>query len=228
MCVCEGVGKENEPQWGEVVALLTEHDNGKCSLAEVQDSDLIRSCQRGDPSAFEELVGRHQSKAYALAYGIVRNRDDALDITQEAFLRAYRSIGRFRHRATFATWLRRIVVNLSIDHLRRTPRTVGISEELPPPDSAVGDWHLTPEWRQADGEDHALRRELGEVIDWAMRRLPPQQRVAVILRDAEGFSYNEIARAMRCSKGTVMSRIHYGRQRLQTLLSSYLSDDSEE
>jgi len=233
MRVCEGVGRENEPEWGEpagaeVVSLLTEHDSGKCSLAEVQDSDLIRSCQRGDQSAFELLVGRHQSKAYALAYGIVRNRDDALDVTQEAFLRAYRSIGKFRHQATFATWLRRIVVNLSIDHLRRTPRTVSTSEEAPPPDPAVGAWHPTPEWRHADGEDHALRRELGEMIDWAMRRLPHQQRVAVILRDAEGFSYSEIARAMRCSKGTVMSRIHYGRQRLQTLLSSYLSDDTEE
>jgi RNA polymerase sigma-70 factor (ECF subfamily) len=223
----------SEPLWSEatqsdMVALLTGHNSGKCFLAEVQDNDLIRSCQRGNISAFEELVRRHRGKAYAVAYGIVRNRDDALDITQEAFLRAYRSIGKFRRRAAFATWLRRIVVNLSIDHLRRTPLAVDRAKGPMPSDPAPAVPHPTWEQRQENGEDRALRRELGDAIDWAMRELPPQQRTAVILRDSEGLSYSEIARAMGCSKGTVMSRIHYGRQRLQTLLSSYLRSDSGE
>lgn len=207
-------------------AVLTSRVSGKCFLAEVQEKDLILSCQQGNLSAFEELVRRHRGKAYAIAYGIVRNRDDALDITQEALFRAYRSIRKFRRRAGFATWLRRIVVNLSIDHLRRSSLAADeLLERAQAPSGAEPQHAIAGQWRET-GEERALHRELGEAIDWAMRELNPQQRAAVILRDAQGLSYSEIARAMACSRGTVMSRIHYGRQKLRALLASYLGESS--
>lgn len=185
---------------------------------EPTDEELVEQIRNGEPSAFRALVERHYQRVFRLAMGIVRNRDDALDLTQESFLHVHRAIGGFRFSAKFSTWLYRIVTNLCIDHFRRTsrsPQTIELpaSEETAPmqwPDPA------------AERPDNAVHRsEVRQALERAFAQLSPSHRAVIVLRELEGLSYEEIATMMRCSIGTVMSRLHYARKRLQSLLGPY-------
>jgi len=185
------------------------------------DRYLVERAQHGEREAFATLVRRHQDRAFNLAYQMVRNREDALDVAQEAFARAYTSLSAFKGDATFGTWLHRIVVNLSIDTLRRRRRggeasyddSRGLAEEpegdLPAPDNPS----TALEAKQTRA---LLARGIG--------RLPPAQRAVLILREIEGMSYEEIARAVGCNLGTVMSRLFYARRKLRQALRAHLAD----
>lgn len=175
------------------------------------DHELVLRTKRGDRSAFEILVSRYQDRAYNVAYQILRHHEDALDVAQEAFARAYLSIARFRGSAGFYTWLYRILVNLAIDRARARGKESPISPD--DPQSATP--HAEP---TADPGASLEAKEMGEQITRAVATLPVQQRTALTLREVEGFSYREIARVMNCSIGTVMSRLHTARQKLQQML----------
>jgi RNA polymerase sigma-70 factor (ECF subfamily) len=185
------------------------------------DRALVRRAQQGEREAFATLVRRHQDRAFNLAYQMVRHREDALDVAQEAFARAYTSLPSFKGDATFGTWLHRIVVNLAIDSLRRRRR----GGETP-----YDDWRGLPE--EPDGEltapdDPGMALEAKQtraLLARGIAELPPAQRAALILREVEGLSYEEIARAVGCSPGTVMSRLFYGRRRLRQVLKARLAD----
>jgi RNA polymerase sigma-70 factor (ECF subfamily) len=185
-----------------------------------QDPNLVEQARDGDRQAFELLVRRHQDRAFNLAYQIARNREDALDIAQEAFAKAYFSLPGFKGEASFGTWLHRIVVNLAIDHLRR--RRSG--------ESVYEDTRAIPEGMRAEPHaigDPATTLEIKQLRDLLMRgiaRLPPAQRAVLVLREVEGMRYDEIARAVGCSIGTVMSRLFYARRRLQRWLKPHLGD----
>ena len=186
---------------------------------EPTDEELVEQIRNGEPSAFRTLVERHYQKIFGLALGMVRNRDDALDLTQEAFLHVHRAIGGFRFSAKFSTWLYRIVTNLCIDHFRRlgrSPHTI----ELP----ALEEETAPMQWADPAAErpdDAAHRSEVRQALERAFAQLSPSHRAVMVLRELEGLSYEEIATVMGCSIGTVMSRLHYARKRLQTLLASY-------
>jgi len=183
------------------------------------DRILVDRARGGDRDCFGTLVRRHQARAFNLAYQIVRNREDALDISQEAFARAYTSLSTFKGEATFTTWLHRIVVNLAIDSVRRKQR-VGIA--------TYDDTRAVPEEPDADvavGEDPATVLETKQVralLARGIAQLPPAQRAVVVLREIEGMSYEEISRAVGCTLGTVMSRLFYARRRLQKILKAHL------
>jgi RNA polymerase sigma-70 factor (ECF subfamily) len=185
------------------------------------DRDLVERARRGDRESFGTLVRRHQDRAFNLAYQMVRNREDALDISQEAFARAYTSLPAFKGEASFTTWLHRIVVNLAIDSLRRKQRGAIATYD---------DTRAAPEERDADlftPEDPATALENRQVRDLLARgiaQLPPAQRAVLVLREIEGMSYEEISRAVGCTLGTVMSRLFYARRKLQQVLKSHLSD----
>jgi RNA polymerase sigma-70 factor (ECF subfamily) len=173
------------------------------------DHELVARARGGDREAFRLLVERYEGRAYAIAYGFVGHREDARDIVQEAFLKAYRTLGGFRGDSSFYTWLYRIVVNLAIDHRRR---------ERPVP--------LEQPERLADtrGEgpaDQTYRGELREAIRAAVDALPAEQRRVIILRELEGLSYAEIADTEQVPIGTVMSRLFYARRKLQAALGRY-------
>jgi RNA polymerase sigma-70 factor (ECF subfamily) len=182
------------------------------------DDKLIASAQRGNDAAFCELVRRHQKKALAVALGIVRDADDARDLCQEAFLRAHRGLADFDGQAQFSTWLYRIVVNQCIDHLRRRrPDRVELDESM-----AAGDLsELPPPSKRFDPARALERRELGQRIADALDRLSPAHRTVLVLREVQGLSYKEIADAMGCSIGTVMSRLFHARKKAQQLLVEY-------
>src|SRR5262249_54001272 len=153
--------------------------------------------------AFRCLVERHQRRVLTVALGLVRSREDAEELCQEAFLRAHRSLPSFAGDAQFYTWLYRIVVNLCIDHLRkRRIECVPLDEQIACDDQHVGD--VDPE-RRVDG------RELGAELQRALDELSPAHRAVLLLREIEGLSYKEIAAAVGCSIGTVMSRLFHAR-----------------
>jgi RNA polymerase sigma-70 factor, ECF subfamily len=186
------------------------------------DRDLIQRAQRGDAAAFEELVARHERRAYAIAMGLVRDQEDALEIVQEAFLRVYRGLDGFNGAASFFTWLYRIVKNLSIDLMRRPAR----QREVADPDLDDPEKHLDGAIRGADPSDLLHRSELAERIGAAFEALPPYHRDVIVMREVEGMSYEEMAAAAGVSKGTIMSRLFHARKKLQRSLAACYREET--
>jgi RNA polymerase sigma-70 factor, ECF subfamily len=166
-----------------------------------------------DRAAFEELVRQHYQQSYTIAYRLTGSHADADDLTQEALIRAYQSFDRYQRHLPFANWLYRIMVNLHIDQIRRRPR-----HRVESVDAVVGGMEIPD--RSGDPAEVVLSRELDERLQVALGRLPEEFRTAVLLCDVQGFSYEEIAEIMRCSIGTVRSRVHRGRKQLRTMLLS--------
>ncbi|MGH7407025.1 MAG: sigma-70 family RNA polymerase sigma factor [Candidatus Methylomirabilales bacterium] len=177
----------------------------------------------GEAAAFEALVKRHQAAAFALAYQMVRHREDAQDIAQEAFVRAFRGLRDFQGQAAFKTWLHRIVVNLALDALRRRGRqpAAAYDDAREPGEEAREEAGTRPD---EDPERALQAREAREAIRMALEELPAPQRAALLLREVEGLSYQEIAEVLECAVGTVMSRLHYARRRLQERLRPLLEE----
>jgi len=190
--------------------------------AEVEDARCVARARQGDGDAFGELVARHRSRVYRVALAMVGHHETAMDLSQDAFVRAYQSLPQFRGEAKFGTWLRRIVTNVCLDHLRKVEhRVMAASYEET---SASGDDERHPGVLSAvAGSQEApdagvARKELGAAIVRALGTLSPDHRAALVLRELEGLSYEDIAAALDCAVGTVMSRLHYARKRLQHLL----------
>src|SRR5579859_6357591 len=177
---------------------------------------LIASSQHGDVHAFNCLVERYQQTAYTLALRMLGDPDTAADITQDAFLSAYRAIGRFRG-ISFRAWLLRIVSNACYDYWRARGRhpiasLEAITERDPDDDTAGGPMPAALVEEERDPERVALRAELVEAIQAALLSLPAEQRLAVVLSDVQGFAYEEIAQITQTSLGTVKSRISRARR----------------
>ena len=183
-----------------------------------EDRGLIERAQQGDKQAFRALVERHQRRAFAIAVGLVRDEHDAREVVQEAFLRVYRGLDRFKGGSSFFTWLYRIVTNLAIDLMRKPARREAESldyallEEEP-------DVPFLARIAEADPADVVRRSEIAERINRALDALPPYHRGVILMREVEGMSYEEMAQAMGVSKGTIMSRLFHARQKLQRALA---------
>ena len=191
------------------------------SQPEINDHELVGRCQRGELEAYEVLVGRYRNKVYGLAFSMLRNEQDATDLCQEAFVRGWQAIRKFRGGASFYTWIYRITTNLAIDFVRRRDRrpTTPFEEGIDPDtDASVQE----PPSTNPSPVDEAQRRELREQIDAAMCELSPEHRAVVQLREFEGLDYAAIAKVTGCTIGTVMSRLHYARKHLQKLLKEVI------
>jgi RNA polymerase sigma-70 factor (ECF subfamily) len=191
------------------------------SAGQADDRELVHRATRGEREAFGALVQRHQDRVFNLAYHIVRNREDALDVGQDAFVKAFASLPSFKGEASFTTWMHRIVVNLAIDCLRRRRRvdSSAYDDRLAMPEDADAD-RPAPDDPATLLEERQVRSLLARGID----ALPPAHRTVLVLREIEGLSYEEIARAVNCSLGTVMSRLFYARRKLQKVLQSCWDD----
>jgi RNA polymerase sigma-70 factor, ECF subfamily len=195
-----------------------------------EDQQLVLRAQKGDAHAFEQLVVQYQRKVYAVAFGMVRNRQDALDITQEAFIKVHRYLGNFQGSSSFYTWLYRIVVNLSIDHLRKGGKgpPLDYDDRVRRDESnTAGDPSILPSILGSNPGKALARKELLEQMQIALDALPPYHRAVIVMRELEGMSYKEMAKAMHVSKGTIMSRLHHARHKLQKLLEEYLKGDTK-
>lgn len=186
------------------------------------DSALVARSRDGDFQAFEELVRRYRNDVYGVAYHFMRNREEAWDVSQEVFIKAHRGLKRFRGDASFKTWLLRITSNQCKDHLKkRRLDTVPFDEAIETHDSMSA--HTDP---AHDAEVH----EMGDAIMQALDTLSHKHKTAIVLRELEGLSYEEMASAMECSIGTVMSRLHHARRKLRDALvrTGIVGDDGHE
>jgi len=189
------------------------------------DAELVVLCQQKDPAAFEVLVRRHQRAVYNLIYQLAPDWNHTADLTQEVFIRAWRSIHNLRNPRAFKSWLNQIATNLFYDELRKRPKQINtISMD----DSAENeDGSESPTRDIADTsalpDECVQRQELAEAIRNAMAQLPEQFRVAIILRELQGLSYEEIALLTHSEMGTVKSRIARARTKIQQMLTPYLT-----
>jgi RNA polymerase sigma-70 factor (ECF subfamily) len=179
---------------------------------EGDESALIERAKKGDTEAFATLVERYQRRVVGVALAVVHNQDDAIELAQETFVRAFENLSKFESRSSFSTWLYRIAANISIDFRRREARHVVLRGE-----DAEKELSRVP---SAEGDSYraAARNELGRRIEKAMEQLTPEHRAVVLLREVEGLSYDEISEVLQVPRGTVMSRLHYARGRLRGFL----------
>jgi len=187
--------------------------------SEIDERALIQRCIAGDATAFEPLVEKYRQRVWRLAYQVLHDREEAWDVAQEAFVRAFHSLPSFRGQSAFYTWLFRITVNVATDRHRQRgaqARAFGperVSEE---------EWARTTPDPGGGPEQQAARKEQRERIRSALDALPPKARTIIMLSDVEGLSYREIAEVLNCPIGTVMSRLHNARKRLKALLGPML------
>src|SRR6266850_4259701 len=186
---------------------------------DVSELELVKQCQRGDSTAFDELVVRYRTRVFGMIYNMVHNEQDAWDLAQDGFVKAWKSIDRFRGKSSFYTWLYRIVMNVTIDWLRKK-QIKGAGTEF---DDAIQLKQVDPASKtvpktEALPYETMERDEIRVRIDKAIAQLSSEQRAVILMKEIEDMQYHEIAEALGCSIGTVMSRLFYARKKLQTLL----------
>jgi RNA polymerase sigma-70 factor (ECF subfamily) len=158
------------------------------------------------------LVERYQRRVVGVAQAVVHNQDDAIELAQETFVRAYENLAKFESRSSFSTWLYRIAANLSIDFRRREGRHQVLRGE-----DAENEINRLPSPR-GDSYQETVRTELSKRINEALKELTPEHRAVILLREVEGLSYDEISEVLQVPRGTVMSRLHYARGRMRATL----------
>ena len=187
--------------------------------ADVSELDLVKRCQEGDAEAFDELVTRYRTRVFGMIYNMVHSEQDAWDLAQDSFIKAWKSIKRFRGQSSFYTWIYRIVMNVTIDWLRKKQIKAGGAEfddsiqlkEVDPASKTVPKADMLP---SVTMEQKEIRTE----IDKAIAQLSPEHRAVILMKEIDGMQYHEIAETLGCSIGTVMSRLFYARKKLQNLL----------
>ena len=184
----------------------------------MSDQDLAARAGAGDQEAFERLVEENQNKVYSLALRLVGDREEAADLAQEAFLKAWQGLRSFQGESSFATWLYRLTTNVCIDHLRRQKRRQGVEAAVSLDDEDSG-WAEPADWDQ-DPQRKLEQSERGRALARALEQLPDHQRRPLVLREISGLSYQEIGQALDLDLGTVKSRIARARLALRKILSS--------
>lgn len=194
---------------------------GSDTVSENTDIALVRKVQAGDVAAYDQLIHKYRERLYSVVYNLTSNREDANDLTQEAFIKAFRSINKFKCKSSFFTWIYRIAVNGAISHLKRTRvRRYFSLENL---DEEVSSKDIVESLSAKSRSDKpAFMRELQEKLNEALQKLSHKHRTVVVLFEIEGLSHQEIAEITKTSVGTVRSRLHYAKQQLQANLKDYL------
>jgi RNA polymerase sigma-70 factor, ECF subfamily len=187
--------------------------------ADVSELDLVKRCQAGQADAFDELVIRYRARIFGMIYSMVHNEQDAWDLAQDSFVKAWKSIKRFRGQSSFYTWIYRIVMNVTIDWLRKK-QVKGAGAEF---DDSIQLKEIDPASKTVPKPDalpyeNVQRSEIRAQIDQAISQLTPEHRAVILMKEIEDMQYHEIAEALGCSIGTVMSRLFYARKKLQALL----------
>ncbi len=188
------------------------------------DADLavVRLVQAGDVAAFDRLILKYRERVFGVVYHMTSNREDAADLTQDAFIKAFQSIQRFQGQSSFFTWLYRIAVNSTLNHLRKNRLRSFFSLETVQQENAVSRELLDALTDKTGADRDGFVRELQEKLNEAMLKLSIPHRTVVTLFEIDGLSHQEIAEIMNCSVGTVRSRLHYAKQLLQAELQSYI------
>ena len=201
------------------------------------DEELVASTLRGDRQAYRILVERYQSRILAMAYDVVRNKEDAEDVAQESFVKAFLSLDKFKGQSSFYTWLYRIAFNMAVDIKRKTGRrggnhleykeTLSVSPSGRP--DVSGDGESISTVQNVEGPHEALvRRQAARKIQEVLAQLSEEHRAVITLREIDGLNYDEISEALGIPKGTVMSRLFYARKALQKALGEFAPESRSE
>ena len=188
-----------------------------------EDPVLVRAAQQGDMAAFEELVARHRDKIYARAYSMMRSEEEAIDLSQEAWIKGWQRLNQFQGESSFATWMTRITINLCLDAIRRQKRHR--AESIEEMDEETGGVERHMPVITVNPTERLERTELRTRIDAALGKLSSAHRTVLVLHEFEDMEYKRIAKTMGCSIGTVMSRLFYARRKLAALLADLKSEE---
>ncbi len=190
-----------------------------------EDQELVRAAQGGDTAAFEELVARHRDKIYARAYTMMRNEEEAIDLSQEAWVKGWQRLGQFHGESSFGTWMTRIVINLCLDQLRKQKRQR--TESLEEINEESGGVERQMPIVTVNPTAGLERSELRQRIDKALGQLSYEHRTVLVLHEFEEMEYKQIAKTMGCSIGTVMSRLFYARRKLAAILADLKNQETQ-
>jgi len=187
-----------------------------------EDWSIVQQVQEGDVAAFDRLTIKYRNRVYGVVYNLTSNREDAADLTQDAFIKAFQSIQRFQGQSSFFTWIYRIAINSTLSHLRKNRVRSFFSLERINSDEPVSRELIAALTDKTGADRETFARELQEKLNEAMQKLSIKHRTVVTLFEIDGLSHQEIAEVMDCSVGTVRSRLHYAKQLLQAELQSYM------
>ena len=202
------------------------HGRSRDLSPEANSSDditvLVSRVQRGDIAAFDSIMLLYRERLYSVIYNMTFNHEDAADLTQESFVKAFRSLKKFKGKSSFFTWLYRIGVNLTLSHLQRKKTRKFFSFE-----QISEEYGSSKEFEKlSSSESSSVRKtllnELHQKLNEALLKLSDKHRTIVVLFEIDGLSHKEISKIMKCTEGTVRSRLHYAKLQLQSLLSDYL------
>jgi RNA polymerase sigma-70 factor (ECF subfamily) len=188
------------------------------------DEQLVEAAKKGDMAAFEELVARHRDKIYARAFSMMRNEDEATDLSQEAWVKSWQRLVQFQAESSFATWATRIVINLCLDQLRKRKRQRAESIEAMDEESGGVERHMPVV--TVNPTERLEREDLRKRIDAALAQLSHEHRTVLVLHEFEEMEYKQIAKTMDCSIGTVMSRLFYARRKMAALLAGLKTEEA--
>lgn len=190
----------------------------------MDEKKLIQKAKAGDNKAFEELIEEHFKKIYNIAYRMTGNPDDASDMTQEVMIKLFRNIGSFKGDSKFSTWVYRVATNTCLDELKKQKRHshTSLNAEF---DTGEGELTYDVEDTAPTPEEATEKKELRHTVAAAIQKLSPDHKAAIILRDIKGFSYDEIAKVLKCSEGTVKSRLNRARAALKEILKKDFNFD---
>jgi len=186
---------------------------------EYNEKDIIEKCKLGDNNAFEILIKNYDKKVYNMIYRIMGNKEDALDLTQEVFIKVYKGISTFRGDSSFSTWLYRLATNTCFDENRKKKNKKTHSLDKPI-ETEYGEFKRDLRDDTYNPDEMLIKKEIQNLVQKAISMLPEEQRVMIVLRDIQGFTYKEISEILQCSMGTVKSRISRGRLALKNILES--------
>ena len=183
---------------------------------------LVSKAQSGDLAAFDSIMLLYRERLYSVIYNMTFNHEDAADLSQEAFVKAFRSLKKFKGKSSFFTWLYRIGVNLTLSHLKRKKTRRFLSFDQISEENGSGKEFDKFSSSESSSVRNTLLNELHEKLNEALLKLSDKHRTIVVLYEIDGLSHREIATIMKCTEGTVRSRLHYAKIQLQSLLSDYL------
>ena len=189
----------------------------------LSDEVLVKQAQKGNTVAFEELVARHRDRVYARAYSMLRNEEEAIDLSQEAWVKGWQRLAQFQGDASFLTWITRIVINLCLDQLRKQKRQR--AESIEEMDEESGGVERLMPIETTSPSEGIERSELRARIDQALAQLSAEHRTVLVLHEFEDLEYREIAKRMECSIGTVMSRLFYARRKMAGLMAGWKREE---
>lgn len=200
---------------------MSENPKAQINSAGPDDLSLVHRAQAGETAAYEELVRRYHGKIYGLIYGMTSSREDAEDLTQEVFVKAWKALGHFREQAGFYTWIYRIALNCTINFRKRRNRRQTVNFDEFDPDIKTAE-----SYREFSSKGSVLRKmSLGEFqkkMNEALLKLSEKHRAVVTMHDVQGMPHADIAKVMNCSEGTVRSRLFYAHKRLQSEVAEFV------